>query len=238
MTDTTADVWTARVADEPAFGLDHTHALHVARRWPARRAGDYLAHSVVRDPQRLVAHVQRILLWAEAGDADETWGALLDLSICLGTQGADLRRRMLAAAGPALAGDARDFAVAHLDRGCTATQAHPKATCSVLTKAVTGRLDLVATASPPPRDDPSYDVVAQARDDLLAGDLAGARARLEQALAEAPHRADVATELLAIYAHQRDVGRLRETRAALASELPDHAAWDDVERQLGDGGRH
>lgn len=227
----TLDALEARVADEPAFGLDRSHELHLAKQGGARRIGDFLAHAIAREPQRLLSHVQRIVLWKEVGDAEETWGALVDLNVTLGAQGADLRRRMLVTAAHTIPDDARQFLALRIATGMAANAPHPPAPTSVLTQSITGMLD-VAPASASPGRDVAYGAVAEARDLLIAGDIAGAMDRLERELDDDPRRADAAADLLAIYEHERDVRRLQEARARYGAALPDPAAWDDVERRL------
>jgi hypothetical protein len=230
MTDNGAHDLLAHAADEPVFGLDRARELHVRSRWQRRTAGDYLAHTVAREPGNLVAHVQRIVLWLEDRNDDEAFGALLDLCIGLGNRGLDLRARMLTAAYGIISEPHRQYLRAALVTGGDAHAHHPPAPCSVLTRSLAGTRDAVSADTRGAAAE--YDAVAQARDDLFAGNLEAAQSALERVVGAQPERADAGMDLLAIYRHTRDLARLRATRAQAGARLADPSAWDEAEAAL------
>ncbi|MFO1414955.1 MAG: hypothetical protein U1F10_13795 [Burkholderiales bacterium] len=219
-----------QAAHEPVFGLDRTRDLHVRERWQRRAAGTFLAHAVAREPANLVAHVQRILLWLEERDDDQAFGALLDLFIELGTRGIDLRARMLTA-GYGIIGDAhRQYLRGLLVTGAHRNLAHPPAPWSVLTHGLRGTLDAVAIDERTGGE--RYDAVARARDELFAGDVTAAQATLEREVALHPEHAQAGADLLAVYRHTHNLGRLRAVRDGAGTALADRAAWDAAEAEL------
>lgn len=225
-------------AGEPAFGLDRARDLHVGERWPAPRAGAYLAHRIARDPSNLRAHVQRILLWIEAGHPGETYAALLDLFVALGPHGGALRERMLRAARAVLPHDGAQFLMKSRSGGLSGREPHPPAPGSMLSRGVTGALALVSRVHD--TAGVALDPIREADDYIAEGNVGAARTTLEEALAAEPTRPDLAGALLDIYRRTRDVVALRAMRARLGHTLRVVGVWDEVERDIANapgGGR-
>lgn len=170
---------------DPAFTLDGSRELALPAAWRGPAAADWLAHRVSRAPRDLVAHVQRIGLLADAGDAAGTCAALRDLHLALGGAGRGLRERLVARCAAVLAPACREAFANGL-------AGHRHGT-SVLDDAVEGRLDLVAAIAPTPH---FADAVALAEAELALGNLAGARELLESAVAD-PALRERASGLLA-----------------------------------------
>ncbi len=222
--------WLAALNCDPVFDLDHARDLHVGQRWPAARAGALLAHTVARTPSSLLAHVQRVQLWIEDGNPDETYAAMLDLFVALGTRGAALRERMLAAAAPVLDQDRARYLAAALIPGLEATHPHPAAPGSMLSRGLTGSLSLVARLAEVAA--PALDPVHEADNYVAEGNVPAAQAVLEAALLAAPARADLSGALLDLYRRMRDADSLRLMRARLGPSLRGAGAWSDIEREI------
>jgi hypothetical protein len=209
-------------------GTDGARRLRVQNRWSATEAGAALARDVARNPNNLLAHVQRVHLWVDTRHHDETWAALLDLFIALGPRGRALRERMLRAAEGVLPRDRLEFLFASLSRGLKGAPPHQPAPGSVLSDS---RVDAPTDISPE-RLPPARDPLDEADTFLAAGKIDAARDILEAALAYAPARADLAGALLDIYRYTYDLIGLREMRARLGSELRSAGVWDIVERDI------
>lgn len=83
-----------RPAPPAVFGLP-VRTLRIASRWRSPATGALLAAEIVRKPNNLHAHIQRINLWSRLGHDVEVTAAILDLWIVLQGFGLELRRRML-----------------------------------------------------------------------------------------------------------------------------------------------
>lgn len=171
-----------RCAGEPAFALDRPHALVADPGIGSERVRRHLEHAILRDPQDLRAHVQRLGLAIDGRDAACAGDALIDLDLALGARGLALRQRMHALSrhalhvhGPAMPGHG-----------------------GLLQRGLTGKLDLVSrrTAASDARDP-----VREARDLVVHGDLEGALDMLEAAQVADPDREDMAHEYAALCAH-------------------------------------
>lgn len=222
------------IADEPAFGLDDDPRLRPSGRWSPESAGGYLARAIARDPTDLRRHVRRVSLWSASARADEAFGALIDLYIALGACGTALRERMVGAAATTLADDQRAFLTGRLAPGLAATDPHPPAPTSVLTRAVTGRLDTVVRLGVADAGS-AVDPLREARDFLAEGNLARAREILEDALRDDPGDTEIGRELVAIYRHSRDLARLEAVRRELGERLAEPQTWAEVSAALNRG---
>lgn len=222
------------IADEPAFGLDEGSRLRPSGRWSPESAGGYLARAIARDPGDLRRHVRRVALWTASARADEIYGALIDLYVALGACGAALRERMLGAAAASLADDQRAFLSGRLGAGLAATDPHPPAPTSVLTRAVTGRLDTITRLGTADAGS-AFEPLREAREFLAEGNLARAREILEDALRDDPAHIEIGRELVAIYRHSRDLTRLEAIRRELGDRLAEPATWAEASAALRPG---
>jgi hypothetical protein len=84
---------------EPAFLTTYKTKLRIEANGRGDKTKSDYAHIIARTPEALRIHVQRIILYAQAGDPSVI-GALLDLFLVLDNRGISLRRRMLALARP------------------------------------------------------------------------------------------------------------------------------------------
>jgi hypothetical protein len=212
----------------PAAGAAGVKDPRVDEHGPAIQVGAALARDVARNPTNLLAHVQRVHLWIEGRNPEETWAALLDLFIALGPRGSALRERMLRVADGVLTRECRDFLAASLPAGLDGTQPHPLAPSSVLSGWHAETLSRTSSERPSGAPDP----LDEADTCLAAGKIEAARVILEAALVAEPARADLAGALLDIYRYTYDVSGLRDMRARLGTELRSTGVWDIVERDI------
>ena len=182
---------------------------------------------MARTPANLIAQVQRINSCLAHRNSEGVYGALLDLFIALGEKGLLLRRRMLVQAKPLL-GEERSRALArHLEKGLQATDPMPPSSHSVLSKGLTGTRQLVIrvdSASTTERD-PLEDAIEH----LEYSQIDKAQAILEQALLEDPSRADLHSNLLAIYRSSGDsvsFARMRDKLDQKQNPVADE--WDQL----------
>ena len=90
--------------------------------WPYLR---HLEQRIVRNPRDLLSHVRRLYLANALGDTDAVTGALTDLYLALGMEGARLRSLMLRLVENRLTNVQLGFFDANLDQGLDATEAIP-----------------------------------------------------------------------------------------------------------------
>lgn len=80
---------------EPAFRVDANRSLNVKARHWEHRALHHLVQKIIRSPDDLHAHIQRINLCCTLNNARGVFGALVDLYIALGQDGYELRVRLV-----------------------------------------------------------------------------------------------------------------------------------------------
>lgn len=167
--------------------------------------GRALAYALRRQPNNLLAHVQRInLLCASGADGARIFEATKALFDVLGENGAALRQRVADQVAP-LIGPALSAALLT-----------PRDAAEEPARIVTTR-DYRAAAETDP--------VAFADELLCAGDYAEAAAVLEAALAKDPASRPVAELLQSIYRSARDAGAYERSRWIVTDAAPEAAAW-------------
>ncbi len=197
-----------------------------------RAAIDFLAHRIARSPHELLLHVQRIRLQCRRSATDDVYGALLDLFIVLGDKGLPLRRRLLKSVGRLLREDQRSILIAGLRRGIRASDPVPHSIHSRLTGGLSGTVQLVE-ALHLSSVERSVDPVIEARDLLDCSQIDAARYLLEQHLLQAPQRAELSQELLAIYRHTRNYRDFKRLYAQLKEQaLAARDDWEALSRQF------
>jgi hypothetical protein len=196
----------------PVFSRVRPGSLDPLEQGDAREQWRHLGARVSRDPLDLESHTRRVLLACRAPLTDFAFGALLDLFLVLGPRGQALRSRLLVTAEGWLEADEAHFLRQALEAGLSRASALPSAPGSLFHSALVGAAQLVrheraAAVQLTPH--------AQAIELLENGDLAGARALLEQALLDEPADLVLAEELSGIYRALRDDG----ARAAMGERL-------------------
>ncbi len=122
---------------EPAFQPPEGSTLHGRRE--AERLVAHLEMHLVRQPDDLYGHTRRILIAGQLGDAEATYGALVDLFIALADRGVGLKSAMLSQTVLQLDPPQRRFLASHLASGVRADEnIHPPANRSVLTHGLVG----------------------------------------------------------------------------------------------------
>lgn len=87
---------------EPEFLVSDRANLQVSPENVSSATAQYFDYQVLRSPHVLNNHVRRIYLYSALSDAENLYGALVDLLIVLNGRGASLRERMLQSARPIL----------------------------------------------------------------------------------------------------------------------------------------
>lgn len=210
-------------ATEAYFGIEGNRHLFFREVAPGAALFNaslaYLGHCIFDHPEDLRSHVQRIFLLIKGGESDELQDALIDLFIALGGKGRALKRHVLDQARLRLSHSAFTLLEQHLDDGFApwAVLASP-VRLSLLSLGYCGAHELVRRLD---GDGAAYaNVVEEARDRLAYGQVDAAREVLEQALRKTPGHAVVAAELLEIYRHTKDTGRLASMTRFLKGALP------------------
>ncbi len=211
-------------AFEPLVNINLKTGKHVL----GDRTTNYLAHSVARNPGCLLTHVQRIILHVKRKESDGVQGALLDLFIVLGTQGTQLRKRMLKLAKPLLDQKTSEFFITNFTRTITATDVLPVSAHSVLTKAVSGTTELVKEIAEDIQIQ-DRDPLQEAHECLEFGLVDEAQRILEEAILEQPTRAEIHHDLLEIYKYTVDKENFNTIRARLESiNNPFAQLWENM----------
>lgn len=207
----------------PVFSRARPGSLEPLEQGDAREQWRHLGARVARDPLDLESHTRRVLLASRAPFTEFAFGALLDLFLVLGPRGRALRARLLASAEGWLEADEAHFLRQALDAGLVRSTALPAAPGALFHGALVGTAQLVqheraAAVQLTPH--------AQAVELIDNGDLAGARALLEDALLADPNDAALAQELAGIYRALRDDAAhaaMGERLVARHGQLP--AGW-------------
>ena len=82
---------------------------------------NHLARKISAYPGHLLSHARRVLLARRREDAEDLFGALVDLFVATGPLGLDLRRRLLSSTGDLLAPLRRKYLYANLESGLSPT---------------------------------------------------------------------------------------------------------------------
>jgi hypothetical protein len=186
---------------DPAFAYASGGSLLPLLPCDSHAAWRYLSSAVSRDPLDTEAHARRVLLATTSGDETQVLTALLDVFLALGHHARDLRQQLLELARPRLLVEDADFFGQRLEGGLSVQDGLPLGTLSVLDTGLMGQSRLVEQQRAAARQETLAEQAAALIDQ---GDLAAARALLEEGLMQHPQDAAAAQELLAVYRHSRD----------------------------------
>ncbi len=186
---------------ETYFAIDSDKSVRLPGKMADFRSSDYLAHCLARRPLDLIRHVQRINLHSDRADPERLFAALVDLFIALGDRGEPLRRRMLDGARRQLGQERLQLLDQSLPTGLTANHRLGDIPGSVLGRPVDGVLDVVVRSA---RRSVTRSVLEEARALVDEGHIGEAQSLLEATLADTPHEAGLAEELLLIYRATRN----------------------------------
>ncbi len=163
----------------------------------------HLAHCVTRNPGDLTSHVRRIFLCLKLDDAEQLFGALIDLFITLNGKGNALRSRLLKMLRDHLT-EAQYAALqdGHMERmEFTEYISWPR--FSRLYQPRLKEQELVAQVTGE-KGERHSDILAQARDLINCGEIEAARHLMEGAVLRGKTTIVLHEELLNLYRHTRN----------------------------------
>ncbi len=213
---------------EPVFhagGRLRPVGLNAAQR---QQLGDHYAHRIRRRPLDLDAHIRRIFLLQGLQRRHSMLGAVADLFIALDGKGAALRQDLMSRLSISLSRQQMDTLDAWVMQGARAGDT-PASLASLLQTPATADSHLLRPTGNPAGG--HSDTLGEAREYLLHGQVEKARDLLEKALLAQPADTAVATELLTIYRHSRDLERLQSMAQGLrdrGSSTPESAKWRET----------
>ena len=162
---------------EMVFSVTGSRQIGLAIDKPATQVCDFLSHHIARQPEDLLAHVQRIKLAAQHGLENYLRGGLTDLFIALGGRGETLRELMLTQAQAVLSEDDRALFRQALENGVDASTVFADPGVSVLSSGISGRTDFID--APTLAEASHLGPLEQALTNIEASQLAEAREVLE-----------------------------------------------------------
>ncbi len=192
----------------------------------------YFCHHVVRAPQDLLVHVQRIHFAIERLPESRIYSALLDLFIALGERGLALRTEMLQQAKDHLSTEHLEYLNSILEGTATADGSIDDQSFSMLAKGVTGCRDMVRGERQMRDESP----LEQALECIECSDLEGARLILEAAVTEDHAHPEQQKLLLELYRKTDDRKHFSVLYQAMISESnPTHAEWQALHQHFEQG---
>jgi len=161
-----------------AFRDNQSRRLRVDGAIPSERVDAWFSHHIVRRPEDLLAHVQRVHFAASQKNETALYSALLDLFIALGEKGQELRERMLTENSALLSNAHRSFLQASILSGISARDriADPAMSMLCLGFGGVGQLVEVSASAAVGERDP----LRQALESIECSELDEARIILEQ----------------------------------------------------------
>lgn len=185
------------LSPDMAFRDNQSRQLWIDSAIPPQRVNDWFSHHVVRQPEDLLAHVQRVHFAAGENAELALYSALLDLFIALGSRGRALREMMLAQSSNLLSDVHKDFLQASIADGIAARDRIEEPALSVLCRGFSGSGDLIeVSASAHPKDS---DPLRRALESIECSELDEARMILEQSFFDGTSNAVQQQLLLEIY---------------------------------------
>ncbi len=194
------------------------------------KAWKYYSHHITRFPLDLRAHAQRLFLSLDNGLKAFLAGAIQDLFIALGDNGADLRRKMLELVKPEL--ETKDIAYFEVWLSTGKRKDFSYKAGSVLDQGLPGESQkLVVPTEIEEEEVASYgNAVEEAQACLEYGQVEEAQKILEEELTRNSQDVDVAQELLNIYQYTRDRSSLESTtEKLLAAGVELSEDWQQVQ---------
>ena len=157
---------------------------------------DHLEKRLRRNPRDLLSHVQRILLHRAQKKPDQTYGALLDLFLVLGSRGQALRKNILKRCRKLLAEKHYRFLKDHLETGLYKDFIRDSVNYSFLSPGTTGNPAIVANNKTQQSD---WEAILLARHYLAKNNILAAQRLLKLVLQTDPGNAVICRELLSLY---------------------------------------
>lgn len=199
---------------EVFFQLAGNTGLYLQTQSDYPRIIAFLDGRIIRQPQELRSHVQRIFLLIAMADRARLFGALVDLYIALGAAGEALKQRCLSRAEPLLDAQKLTFLECNLRSGLRACDpALARVAHAVLSLGCCGSTELIHKNHAAAHGyEGAYE---EALDCLEYGQLNEARRVLEEAVLAAGDDARVTRLLLEIYQRAKDPGAIASMRERL-----------------------
>lgn len=187
-----------------------------------------LSHQIRRDPYALRSHVQRILLTQHETLHNRMPGSMLDLFLALGSSGVMLRTRMLDICSEQLDEENVNLFASWIEEGVDEKVCGWMEGSMLSSGEVSrGRKLLKQQHS---TVEPQYtDILAEVQDHIEYGQIELAQELLENEILEGRATPELEQELLIVYQHTRNAGRLEEISNVLTSsgaELSE--SWQEV----------
>jgi hypothetical protein len=221
--------------EQVAFKEPSHYGLGIPCGVDLKRWATHLAHLSAREPENLLNHVRRIYLHLTLHQADELYGAMLDLHLVLGNKGSNLRSRLLRDARKLLPRERYDIFLKHYKQGLQRNQSLPPSRHSVSGNFFSGKMMLVKqiTKSTEQTSQVRIDPILQAREELNYGDVATAQRILEDAILWAPEQVELHLELLEIYLATRSLSDLKNMQERLGDGvIVARQAWNQTRSAL------
>lgn len=165
-------------------------------------AGNDLAEleaKVLRQPQDLKAHIDRINHCVQMEQSEQLYAALIDMLIVLNRQGPAISWRMLNITKAKLSGEQQKTLSDYLRNTNTDSQTLPITPHSLFSKGLAESNLLVQALQTASQDNLEQDVLRLARDYIIASEFNKAQDILEKAIMKQPSRLDLHHELLELY---------------------------------------
>ncbi|MEJ2610727.1 MAG: hypothetical protein P8179_11730 [Candidatus Thiodiazotropha sp.] len=203
-----------------AFSEPANMGLGVPKGVDHNKWATHLAHLSAREPNNLLNHVRRVYLHLARNQADELYGAMLDLHLVLGDNGNRLRARLLRQSRTLLSEPHYNLFLTHYKHGLQRNQSLPASRYSVLGNFFDGKMSFLKqyTSDKQPINE-SIDPCEQAREEIIHGDVDAAQSILEKALIRSPDRKDLHLELLELYSHTRSLSDLMDMQERLGDGI-------------------
>jgi hypothetical protein len=194
----------------------------------------HLAYLSAREPGNLLNHVRRIYLHLELNQSEALYGAMLDLYLILGNNGAELRNRLLRLTKKDLPPGCYELFLACREQGLQRSESYPASQYSVFGNFFQGGLNLVIEeAHAEQQRDKRLDPLELAHEELTFGDISVAQEILEQALLASPHRMGLHFGLLDVYKHTHSLSDLVKMQEQLGDKVSiAQSAWIKTRRFL------
>jgi len=204
-------------APDMAFRDDQSRRLWVDSSIPAERIDAWFSHHIVRQPEDLLAHVQRVHFATSQNAEPALYSALLDLFIALGSRGQALRETLLAQSSELLSDVHRVFLQASISAGINARDSIEDPAMSMLCRGFSGVGDLIEASKAAPAED--MDPLRQALESIECSELDEARAILEKSFFGGTFDAVQQQLLLEIYRKTDDSVHFEKLYATFSPDL-------------------
>jgi len=195
------------------FSLEESTALSCSTTRLSPDRLTELEFLVSRQPNCLLAHVQRIYHCFQANLPEQLYGALIDLLLVLNRQGVAISRRLVIGSKSKLSTEQQQILVNYLNPKHTDNTFLPGSPYSLFSKGLISNIKVVQKSQQSAAVD--YDVLTVARDYIIYDQLEQAQNVLEEAILMQPSRQDLHHELLEIYQSIHNLAGFNRMRSKL-----------------------